>query len=217
MAQEHAHAGLTRIDVFLYGGPDQTTVNMDTYPDLTSLQLPMYIDGGAGSDKLFGSLLGDEIHGGANGDQITGYQGPDKLYGGLGDDTFRGDDPTYTSPLAADEYFGEAGIDTLDEPRSLNRVEFWSMDDVANDGADLDELAQIHHRNAMGQIFDNRQIMADEQIRKPMLSLQLGQHVAKQRALLKGVFHCNVCVRQRVVPAPRHKLLGGALPVAVGE
>lgn len=37
----------------------------------------------------------------------------------------------------------------------------------------LDDLAEIHHRDAMGHVLDDRQIMADEEQREAELALEV--------------------------------------------
>ena len=41
----------------------------------------------------------------------------------------------------------------------------------------LDDPAEIHHRNALGDVLDNRQIVGDEEIGEPELLLQVLQQV----------------------------------------
>ena len=42
---------------------------------------------------------------------------------------------------------------------------------------ELDDLAEIHHRDAMRQVLDDRKVMADEQQREAEFVLQVGQQV----------------------------------------
>jgi hypothetical protein len=44
-------------------------------------------------------------------------------------------------------------------------------------GSDFDDLAQIHHRNPMGEVLDDREIVTDEKERKPKIALQVPQQV----------------------------------------
>lgn len=118
--------------------------------------------GGAGDDILFclhvptgvlsnGGPGRDTIRGGDGPDQLNGDGGNDRsIIGGDGDDVLRGgegDDGAVGVGLGdgliggegADEIFGGAGIDRLLEDRNDDRLQFWSLDDVANDGADTDD------------------------------------------------------------------------------
>jgi len=138
-----ASLALSGIDVYLYGGPDRTVVGMTVtgYPALVPLRLPMRIFGGTGRDDLRGGPLDDELYGGTGNDDIMGDQGSDKLFGEIGDDNLTGDTRTLLTlaDLAADEFSGGAGIDTVVEERNLGVTQYWSLDGVANDGADLDD------------------------------------------------------------------------------
>ena len=44
-------------------------------------------------------------------------------------------------------------------------------------GSDFDDLAQIHHRDPVGEVLDDREVVADEKKRKPKLALQIPQQV----------------------------------------
>ena len=46
---------------------------------------------------------------------------------------------------------------------------------------DLDDLAEIHDRNAVADVLDHPQIVRDEQIGEPELLLQIEQHVQDLR------------------------------------
>lgn len=64
------------------------------------------LDGGAGSDKLYGSALGDTFNGGDDADYIFGYAGNDKITGGNGNDNLVGG-------AGADAIAGGDGIDRI--------------------------------------------------------------------------------------------------------
>ena len=42
-------------------------------------------------------------------------------------------------------------------------------------GGDLHDLAQVHHRDTIANVFDHGQVVRDEQVREPELFLQLLQ------------------------------------------
>ena len=93
-----------------------------------------YIDGGAGSD---------EIYGGGGGDTIIGGTGSDQLYGEAGDDTITGDQ-------GADYIDGGAGDDILEGGAGADEFVFH-----AGDGNDI--VLDLGHQDVLrfeGQEFD---------------------------------------------------------------
>lgn len=123
------------------GGPGVDTVLMDTTDDTVRLDdLPNdgptgaatnihsdveVVDGGAGSDNLFGNAAANTLHGGAGNDLIDGGGGPDQLEGGAG----------------ADDLSGGADVDLVFY--SGTAAQTITLDDVRNDGA-AGELDNIH-------------------------------------------------------------------------
>jgi Ca2+-binding RTX toxin-like protein len=85
--------------------------------------------GGADSDLLVGSAVGNNLHGGPGNDQLRGLGGNDYLYGGDGDDTL-------TGGANADFLYGDTGTDTADYPdHTAAQGVTVSLDGVDNDGA----------------------------------------------------------------------------------
>lgn len=84
----------------------------------------IYVNGGAGSDSIYGTTAFDNFWGGADNDLIYGYGGKDQLHGGDGNDTIYGgidndeiggddgDDFLY-GETGDDQIWGGNGIDTL--------------------------------------------------------------------------------------------------------
>ena len=111
-----------------------------------------YIDGGAGSDEIYGgvgddTILGgtgsDQLYGEAGDDTLTGGQGADVLFGGEGDDTITGDQ-------GADYIDGGAGNDILEGGGGADEFVFH-----AGDGDDI--VLDLGHQDVLrfeGQEFD---------------------------------------------------------------
>jgi len=95
-----AHAdALDSLGVACNGGND--TVNAATAP-----LIELYLDGGAGNDKLTGNAAYNAIGGGEGNDTITGGGGNDSVVGGAGNDRIDGG-------AGNDGVLGEAGNDYL--------------------------------------------------------------------------------------------------------
>ena len=78
-----------------------------------------FLDGGDGTDSIFGSSAGDTIDGGSGNDRITGNAGGDTLTGGAGADVFQyyGAGETGLTGLTADRITDfQSGVDTIDMP-----------------------------------------------------------------------------------------------------
>ena len=58
---------------------------------------------------------------------------------------------------------------------------------------DLDELAAVHHGDAVADVADRREVVGDEEVREPELGLQVAQQVQDLRA------HRDVERRDRLV------------------
>lgn len=71
-----------------------------------SVEVPVTMRGGGGSDLLIGGGAADKLVGGAGNDRLVGGRGDDQLYGGPGDDVLVG------GP-GADLLNGGPGMDTL--------------------------------------------------------------------------------------------------------
>jgi Ca2+-binding RTX toxin-like protein len=94
-----ANAKITSIIINGLNGNDVITI-ADNMPAVA-------INGGAGSDTIYGSAKGDSITGGGGNDLIFGRSGGDVLRGGDGKDTIYGQGGT-------DRIYGEAGNDAID-------------------------------------------------------------------------------------------------------
>ncbi|MBI5106832.1 MAG: hypothetical protein HZB46_17920 [Solirubrobacterales bacterium] len=95
------------------------------------------VTGGPGRDDIGGGDGPDTLGGDGGNDKISGGGGGDAIHGGDGDDELTGD---YGEDKAgADDVHGDAGTDTFVEDRNWDRRQFWSLDDVANDGADFSD------------------------------------------------------------------------------
>lgn len=87
-----------RISVYAEAGNDIVSA--------ATITLPMYINGGTGSDSVVAGSGNDNINGGSNNDTIRGGAGNDRISGGNGNDVLYGD-------LGNDNLFGDAGSDRL--------------------------------------------------------------------------------------------------------
>ena len=63
-------------------------------------------------------------------------------------------------------------------------------------GRELDDLAEIHHRHAVGDVLDDREVVRDEQVGEPAIALQILQQVDDLR------LHRDV---ERATPARRRR------------
>jgi Ca2+-binding RTX toxin-like protein len=97
------------------------------------------IDGGAGNDRITGTLFADVILGGDGDDQLTGLDGNDTLIGGLGDDTLLGGagDDTLVGGPGTNTMDGGAGSDTylVGPGDGIN-----SIQDSGTDPSDVDRI-----------------------------------------------------------------------------
>ncbi|MEA2310330.1 MAG: hypothetical protein QOE28_298, partial [Solirubrobacteraceae bacterium] len=77
--------------------------------------VPMTIDGSAGTDYIIGGLGADKIHGGTEADTIYGGDGNDTLFGDAGTDVLDGQNgnDTLLGGAGADDMYGEAGTDAV--------------------------------------------------------------------------------------------------------
>lgn len=74
--------------------------------------------------------------------------------------------------------------------------------------SDFDDLAEIHDRDAMGHVLDDRQVVADEQQRQPEVALQVLQQVDDLRLSFSSLSaapasHREACLRASRSPRPR--------------
>ena len=85
------------------------------------------------------------------------------------------------------------------------------------DRADLDDLAEVHDADAVGEVLDDRQVVADEQVGQVEVALQVEQQV-EHLALDRHVERRHGLVRDDEVGAQRERPGDAdALPLAAGE
>ena len=65
------------------------TIDIDAV-DVRPASVPARVDGGIGSDVLYGGSAGDVIHGSFGDDAVFAMGGRDRVFGGSGNDTIRG-------------------------------------------------------------------------------------------------------------------------------
>lgn len=110
-----SHSGVTSIQAFLDAGNDSFSVNET---DQTVLGLPLFVDGGAGHDRMAGSRGDDHLVGGKGigRDVLLGNGGNDILDAGGGDDRLLGHDgdDTLITGKGKDFYNGGAGNNTIE-------------------------------------------------------------------------------------------------------
>jgi hypothetical protein len=73
---------------------------------ITPVNVPAFVDGGPGDDKIYGGNARDSLYGGPGRDELHGTRGGDTLFGGFGDDALDGGDGN-------DLLHGNAGNDRL--------------------------------------------------------------------------------------------------------
>jgi len=96
-------------------------------------------NGGPGNDDIVGGDSNDVIHGDAGNDtRLSGGKGDDQVFGDDGDDGSIGVSDNMSGDAGADVISGGAGIDRVVEDRNEDLKQYWSLDDVANDGSDSD-------------------------------------------------------------------------------
>lgn len=97
-----------------------------------------YLDGGAGSDKLFGGAGDDLLDGGSGNDRLSGEAGDDELIGGDGDDKLWGDLDyvTYNQDQQIGETHGTLKIFNRQYAAGFDA----EGDDILDGGAGNDEL-----------------------------------------------------------------------------
>lgn len=152
------HGTLTLHDIarvrFLGGGGDDRLEISDSF------DLPIYADGGAGNDVLYGGsandtliggtgnddLLGgvgnDLLQGGFDRDHLYGQQGNDSLEGGFGNDTLSGGENNDQLDGGGDDdsLTGDAGEDLLNGGDGKDQLDGGTDNDVLNGGANDDTL-----------------------------------------------------------------------------
>jgi hypothetical protein len=52
----------------------------------------------------------------------------------------------------------------------------WTLKDIFN-WADFGDITEIHHRNTVGHVPHNGQIVCDKQIRQPKVGLEISQEI----------------------------------------
>lgn len=114
--QGEGGGGLTTSSDFLYGGPDEDT-----------------LDGGSGIDNLYGQGSGDTLLGGTESDRMIGGPGRDTFDGGDGNDTM-------TGAAGDDNFSGGIGFDTIYGDGGSDVGEGSDDQDTINGGADPDFL-----------------------------------------------------------------------------
>lgn len=105
----------------------------DDYAGAYALQAAT-LDGGAGSDELYGSYTDDVLRGGGGNDTLLGGPGKDSLDGGDGDDRLDGDYLEYSF-----DGENESTIETTDG--GADRLTGGAGDDLLRGGAGADELS----------------------------------------------------------------------------
>jgi hypothetical protein len=95
--------------VYVRGYAGNDTINVST------LNIPTMIWGGAGNDRIYGGNQSDYIYGDQGNDTIYGYGGNDRLTGGDGNDfIYGGAGNDWVSGDTGNDYlYGEAGNDTI--------------------------------------------------------------------------------------------------------
>lgn len=103
--------------------------------------------GGSGADELYGGRGNDRLYGGGGADRMTGgtsngtaETGADDLHGGAGNDEMFS---TTGARDGADDYWGDAGIDTMSYEDRRDAGVVVSIDNAANDGRLL-ERDNVH-------------------------------------------------------------------------
>jgi uncharacterized delta-60 repeat protein len=86
--------------------------------------VPLWVDGEAGNDQLFGGGGADTLIGGLDADYVSGYGGDDSLYGSGGKDTL----------------YGDEGRDRLDGGRSNDALFGGASNDRLIGGDGIDEM-----------------------------------------------------------------------------
>ena len=82
-----------------------------------------------------------------------------------------------TSPTSTIRFFRRRGwgSGTAREQRHRVRVPGRRVERV--DVGDLDDLAEVHHRDAVADVLDDREVVGDEEIRQPELVLEIVEQV----------------------------------------
>jgi Ca2+-binding RTX toxin-like protein len=111
-------AGLEQFDLSTAWGND--------YVNGSAANVPLVINGSAGSDTVYGSAFGDVIRGGAGNDYLFGLAGNDVIDGGTGGDTIS----------------GGAGADTADYSSRTNAVTV-GLNNAGGDG-EANEHDDVH-------------------------------------------------------------------------
>lgn len=137
-------AGVTKVIVRGGEGDDLLYVGWQIPAQNAGYTMPMEMYGGNGRDDLRGGPGDDKLYGeGGNDTQIIGGLGADLVSGGEGNDVGLAGEATGIQPsqFSPDIIDGGPGIDTFEENsrNSIDRVQYWSLDGLANDGSDLDD------------------------------------------------------------------------------
>jgi Ca2+-binding RTX toxin-like protein len=133
---------VSSIAVDCQGGND--TVVMSKGDGTNAVRVPTSVSGGNGNDQLKGGLNNDTLGGGNGNDLLVGNDGNDSLVGGLGSDNLiggNGDDfmvgdtsSSDTLGFGADNFEGDAGVDTADYSTRTDNLSITMDDDLPNDG-----------------------------------------------------------------------------------
>jgi len=113
------------------------------------------IDGGAGNDTLYGSILADTILGGLGNDNLFGGAGDDNLQGGAGADLLDGGE-------GADVLDGGDGNDTLNGGAGNDRLVISTGTDVLSGGAGSDTYALTSLAKGARVTIDDSTVAAGE-------------------------------------------------------
>ncbi|MBM3969278.1 MAG: hypothetical protein FJ302_05380 [Planctomycetes bacterium] len=136
-----AVSSLTSISVFGGDGPNRIDLTNVTTAAFDAA-LTVTVNGGDGSDTIFGSEFADSLIGGNGADSITGALAGDTLEGGNGNDTLsgqEGDDSVFGGD-GADSIHGDAGNDTVIAGNGADRVFGDAGFDSLNGGDGSDTL-----------------------------------------------------------------------------
>lgn len=113
------------LDTVLAGAGDDTIFGTNSYGGY------VYVDAGAGSDQVGGTVNSDILIGNDGADYLYGYGGNDALYGGNGNDVLYGG-------LGADRYEGGAGADIF---QFMNDIQANTVEAIADFTAKQDLFA----------------------------------------------------------------------------
>jgi Ca2+-binding RTX toxin-like protein len=150
---------LTEVKVYTGGGND--IVHADT------VSVPVYIEGAAGADDLFGGSAADTLEGGGDFDELDGNGGSDDLFGRGGPDNLTGDggddlldggidndvlsgglgNDDMIGYLADDDLSGGGGFDDLDGGAGRDELNGGAQEDTYQGGTEADTINSVDATN----------------------------------------------------------------------